>query len=92
MATSASAARDAVRDDAAPRAVRELAADLLPSTREISQDLVEHLTAALPELAADEDELREEMLASAEANIDQVLRLLRAGADADALVVPIEVA
>ena len=32
------------------------------------------------------------MLASAEANIDQVLRLLRAGADADALVVPIEVA
>ena len=92
MATSASAERDAVRDDAAPRAVRELAADLLPSTREISQGLVEHLTAALPELAADDDELREEMLASAEANIDQVLRLLRAGADADALVVPIEVA
>jgi PucR C-terminal helix-turn-helix domain/GGDEF-like domain len=92
MATSASAERDAVRDDAAPRAVRELAADLLPSTREISQGLVEHLTAALPELAGGDDELREEMLASAEANIDQVLRLLRAGADADALVVPIEVA
>jgi hypothetical protein len=88
MATSASAERDAVRDDAAPRAVRELAADLLPSTREISQGLVEHLTAALPELAAGDDELREEMLASAEANIDQMLRLLRA----DALVVPIEVA
>jgi hypothetical protein len=32
------------------------------------------------------------MLANAEANIDQVLPLLRAGADADALVVPIEVA
>ncbi len=32
------------------------------------------------------------MLASGEANIDQVLRLLRAGADADAVVVPIEVA
>ena len=59
---------------------------------EISQGLVEHLTAALPELAAGDDELREAMLASAEANIDQVLRLLRAGADADALVVPIEVA
>ena len=58
---------------------------------EISQGLVEHLTAALPELAAGDDELREEML-SREANIDQVLRLLRAGADADALVVPIEVA
>lgn len=56
MATSASAERDAVRDDAAPRAVRELAADLLPSTREISQGLVEHLTAALPELAAGDDE------------------------------------
>src|SRR6188472_1499775 len=92
MATSASPERDAVRDDAAPRAVRELAADLLPSTREISQGLAEHLTAALPELATGDDELREEMLASAEANIDQVLRLLRAGADADALVVPIEVA
>ncbi len=53
MATSASAERDAVRDDAAPRAVRELAAELLPSTREISQGLVEHLTA---ELAAGDDE------------------------------------
>ena len=91
MPTSASAERDAVRDDAAPRAVRELAADLLRSTREISQGLADHLTAALPELAAD-DELREELLVSAEANIDQVLRLLRAGADADALVVPIEMA
>jgi hypothetical protein len=56
MASSASAERDAVRDDAAPRAVRELAADPLTSTREISQGLVEHLTAALSELAAGDDE------------------------------------
>ena len=72
-ATSASAERDAVRDDAASRPMRSS-----PLTcclrREISQGLVEHLTAALPELAAGDDELREEMLASAEANIDQVLR------------------
>jgi PucR C-terminal helix-turn-helix domain/GGDEF-like domain len=93
MAASASAERDAAPDDAAARAMRELAADLLPSTREISGRLVDHLVATLPELAADDDEeLRRELLTSADANIDQVLRLLRAGADADALVVPIEVA
>ena len=81
MAASASAERDAAGDDAAARAVRELAADLLPSTREISGRLVDHLAATLPELAADDDEeLRQELLTSADANIDQVLRLLRAGA------------
>jgi hypothetical protein len=93
MAASASAERGAAPDDAAARAMRELAADLLPSTREISGRLVDRLAATLPELAADDDEeLRRGLLTSADANIDQVLRLLRAGADADALVVPIEVA
>src|SRR6187200_1876050 len=61
MAASASAERDAARDDAAARA------------------------------ADDDEELRRELLTSADANIDQVLRLQRAGADADAVVVPIEV-
>ena len=76
-----------------PPVVRELAAELLTSAREISQGLADHLAATVPELAApDDDELREETRASSEANVDQVLRLLRAGASASALVVPIEAA
>src|SRR5258707_768069 len=76
-----------------PLAVRELAADMLPSTPELARALTDHLYATMPELAARDDEgLREETRASSEANIDQVLRLLRLGADADALVVPIDAA
>jgi DNA-binding PucR family transcriptional regulator len=76
-----------------PPAVRELAAELLASARELSKGLADHLAATVPELAAlDDDELREETRASSEANVDQVLRLLRAGASVDALVVPIEAA
>jgi hypothetical protein len=82
-----------VRHDGMPPAVRELAADLLPSTGKISQGLADHLAATVPELAADDDdELRAETRASCEANVDQVLRLLRLGADATELVVPIEAA
>jgi hypothetical protein len=63
-------------------AVKELAAELLLSTREISQGMADHLAAKVPELApADDGELREETRASCEANIDQILRLLRSGAD-----------
>jgi DNA-binding PucR family transcriptional regulator len=92
MAAPASA-EGAVPHDGMPPAVRELAADLMPSTGEISQQLADHLAATVPELAAhDDDELREETRASSEANVDQVLRLLRAGASVDALVVPIEAA
>jgi DNA-binding PucR family transcriptional regulator len=76
-----------------PPAVRELAADLLPSAHEISRGLTDHLVATMPELAAiDDDELREETRASTEANVDQVLRLLRLDAGAEELVVPIEAA
>jgi hypothetical protein len=79
--------------DGMPATVRELAAELLPATRELSQGLADHLAATVPELAAiDDDELREETRSSSEANVDQVLRLLRAGAGAEALVVPIEAA
>jgi PucR C-terminal helix-turn-helix domain/GGDEF-like domain len=74
-------------------AVKELSAELLLSTREISQGMADHLATKVPELApADDDELREETRASCEANIDQILRLLRSGADVDALVVPIAAA
>jgi len=76
-----------------PPAVRELAAALVPSAGELAQGLADHLAATVPELAAvDDDDLREETRASCEANVDQVLRLLRAGAAVDALVVPIDAA
>src|SRR3954466_6907587 len=89
MAVPASAQRGA----GMPPAVRELAAELLLSEREISQGLADHLAATVPELAAiDDDELREATRAPGEANVDRVLRLLRAGAGVDALVVPIEAA
>ena len=93
MAAPASAERGAVPRDGMPPAVSELAAALLPSTRELAQGLADHLAATVTELAAvDDDDLREETRASSEANVDQVLRLLRAGAGVDALVVPIEAA
>jgi hypothetical protein len=93
MAVPASAEWGAVPHGAMPPAVRELAADLVPTTREFGQGLSDHLAATVPELAAvDDDDLREETRASCEANVDQVLRLLRAGAGVDALVVPIEAA
>jgi hypothetical protein len=76
-----------------PLVVRELAAELLATTRELSKGMTDHLAATVPELSAsDDDELREETRASSEANVDQVLRLLRAGVGVDALVVPIEAA
>jgi hypothetical protein len=70
-------------------AVQELAAELLPRTRELARGMAEHLYAAIPELNALEDEgLRAELLASTEANIGQVLRLLASGASTDDVVVP----
>jgi hypothetical protein len=73
-----------------PPAVRELAAELLPSAHAISRGLADHLAATVPELAAiDDDELREETRASSEANVDQVLRLLRLDVGAEELVVHI---
>ena len=76
-----------------PVAVRELAAELLPTVPALSRTLTEHLVDTMPELSTrDDDELREETRASTEANLDQVLRLLRLGAGADALVVPIDAA
>jgi hypothetical protein len=72
-----------------PPAVRALAAELLPSAPELARGLTDHLLANVPELSgAGDDALREETRASVEGNVDQVLRLLKLGAGADALVVP----
>jgi hypothetical protein len=72
-------------------AVQELASELLPSTPALGEGMAEHLYAAIPELAASQDEeLRAELRASSEANIAQVLRLLSHGAGTDDVVVPRE--
>ena len=72
-------------------AVQELAGELLPRTPELARGMAEHLYAAIPELSAiEDDELRAELLASTEANIGQVLRLLADGASADDVVIPHE--
>jgi hypothetical protein len=80
----ATAARTAVTTPAA----QAVAADLLPRTPELSHGMAEHLSAAIPELAAiEDDELRAELRASTEANIGQILRLLSKGASIEDVVV-----
>jgi hypothetical protein len=72
-------------------AVQQTAAELLPTVPELGRGLAEHLAAAIPEFAAiDDDDLRAELLASTEANVSQVLRLLARGASADDATAPHE--
>jgi hypothetical protein len=72
-------------------AVRALAVELLPDLRSLGEGMAAHLHATMPELAGNDDpELREETRASCEANVGQVLRLMKAGVGADSLVVPVE--
>jgi len=73
-------------------AIRELAAAQLPHTPGLAAGMCDFLLASIPELAAGGDELRDETLASCESNVAQVLRMMRLGVDADALVVPVEAA
>ena len=73
-------------------AVRELAAALLPATPELSRGLNAHLLATVPELADADDELREDLRGSTEANIGQALRLMKLGVGADELMLPVEAA
>src|SRR4051794_6160733 len=78
-----------VQQAAVTGAVRAIAAELLPSAAQLSRAMNEVLYATIPELADSDDEaLREETRASIEANIDQVLRLLKLGAGPDTLVLP----
>ena len=73
-------------------AVRELAAALLPETPQISYELNRHLFATVPELADADDDLREDLRGSTEANVGQALRLLKLGVSADELTLPVEAA
>jgi DNA-binding PucR family transcriptional regulator len=72
-------------------AVRETAEELLPLTPDLARGMAAHIAAAMPEFDEIEDEeLRAELLASAEANISQVLRMLADGARVDDTAIPHE--
>ncbi len=72
---------------------QELAAELLPKVSELAREMADHLYAAIPELAAlDDDEVMPELVASAEANIRQVLWLFKRRAGADEVTLPPEAA
>src|SRR3954463_6991507 len=69
-------------------AVRETAEELLPNTPELGRRMAEHLSSAIPEIGViEDDELRAELLASCEANIGQVMRMLASGAPVDDVTV-----
>jgi DNA-binding PucR family transcriptional regulator len=73
--------------------VQELAAELLTSTPELARGMADHLYATIPELAATEDdELTADLVASAEANLRQVLWVLKRGAGVDEVRLPPEAA
>jgi DNA-binding PucR family transcriptional regulator len=75
-----------------PLAVRELASELLPDSHALAEAMTADMVASMLEFSAGDDGLREELRASVQANIEQVLRLLKLGAAADALVIPVEAA
>jgi hypothetical protein len=72
-------------------AVRQTAEELLPANPDLGRGMAEHISSAIPEIGEiDDDELRAELLASAEANIAQVLGMLAHGARVDDITVPHE--
>ncbi len=79
-----------VEQDGMPPAVRELAAELLDTTGQLAREMTDHLVATVPELAAGDDDLREETRASCASNIDQIMRMLKLGVGAESIVVPVE--
>jgi len=72
--------------------VQDLAADLIGEAGALGRGMAEHLHEIVPELAAGDRELFEETRASCEANIAQVLRLIKRGKPATDLVLPPEAA
>ena len=58
--------------------MQKLAAELLARTPELARGMADHLYATIPELAATEDgELMADLVASGEANLRQVLWVLK---------------
>jgi DNA-binding PucR family transcriptional regulator len=72
-------------------AVRETAEELLPTTADLGRGMAENIASAMPEIGEiDDDDLRAELLASAEANVGQILRMLAHGARVDDIAIPHE--
>jgi DNA-binding PucR family transcriptional regulator len=72
-------------------AVRETAEEMMPTTPGLGRGMAEYISSGIPELGeVDDDELRAELVASAEANIDQIMRMLAHGARVDDITVPHE--
>ncbi len=72
-------------------AVRETAEELLPAIPELGRGMAEYISARIPELGEiEDDELLDELRASTEANIGQVIRMLAHGARVEDIVVPPE--
>jgi PucR C-terminal helix-turn-helix domain/GGDEF-like domain len=60
-------------------------------TAALGRGMADHIASAIPEIGEiDDEELRAELVASAEANISQVLRMLADGARVDDIAVPHE--
>jgi DNA-binding PucR family transcriptional regulator len=73
--------------------VQDLAGELLRKAPELAREMAEHLYAAIPQLAAlEDDELMAELVASTEANIRQVLWLFKHGAGVQEVTLPPEAA
>ena len=73
--------------------MQELAAELLTTTPELARGMADHLYATIPELAAaGDDELTGDLIASAEANLRQVLWVLKRGAGVGDVRLPPEAA
>jgi DNA-binding PucR family transcriptional regulator len=72
--------------------VEELAAELLTRTPALAHAMADHLSTAIPELAAldGDGEVLVELRASTESNISQALRLLKLRAGVDQAVLPPE--
>lgn len=72
-------------------AIRETAEELLRANPELGRGMADSIAAAIPEIGEiDDDELRAELLASAEANIAQVLGMLAHGARVEDITMPHE--
>lgn len=81
-----------VEKQAVTNLLRDIASDLLADVDALASGLTAHLLEEIPELGSGEPELAAETLASSASNINQILRMLKGGASAESLVIPVEAA
>ena len=79
------------QQDSTRSAVQEVAEELLPTTPQLARGMADHISGSIPELdTTDDAEFAAELLASTEANVGQVIRMLAHGARADDITIPHE--